>query len=339
MDIEKPTGLTRSNSHLLYGATGSTKTSNCGHFANYIYEQTGKITRYIMADPGGIRPIEAKVRRLWDPDLCAWETVNPNGIIDLLDIRWAEYPMSLAQRLSSGDWPESGSIEGSRTIITFDLVGEHTWSEVGGYVIEGITTLSYAFLETLLRDGPKLSQQPSYTYTEQGPDGSPQLFHGGNQSFYGLVQNRIAATVKAFSRLPTRVLWTAHEAVAEDDTTRQTLVGPEVVGKKATSRVPSWVGDCLHLYTPPQRVAGIAKPRLYFMRHLDDTTTMPYPAKPRVPPELIPKLLERFSPEGYLEVTYESGIDEFLKYENELLEESTDLFDEWRRQVDAQRST
>lgn len=334
------TELTRSNTALIYGQTGSTKTSNGGHFASYIYEETGKITRYVLADPGGCDPIKDKLRRVWDMVAGRWEEVNPLGIIDLLDIRWADYPMSLSQRLSTGDWPlesETGQgADGPVHLITFEQAGAATWEEVGGYVIEGVTTLGFAFLDTLLREGPRLSQKPSYVYSEQGPDGSMVNFHGGNESYYGLVQNRTSAVIKNFGRLPTRVLWTAHEAVGEERATGQTIVGPEVPGKKATARVPTWVGDCFHLYSPPQTTPGVAKPRLYFMRHLDAVTEIPYPAKPRVPSNMMPKLLERW-PEGYVDVTFEHGIDEFLRFQQQLLGESTDLFLEWRKRIDVQR--
>src|SRR5690242_2101013 len=46
------------NTLVLYGPTGSRKTSQIGEFAKYIYEKTGKPTRLFSADGGGWAPIQ-----------------------------------------------------------------------------------------------------------------------------------------------------------------------------------------------------------------------------------------------------------------------------------------
>ena len=46
------------NTMVLYGPTGSRKTSQIGEFAKYIYEKTGKITRLVSCDGGGWAPIQ-----------------------------------------------------------------------------------------------------------------------------------------------------------------------------------------------------------------------------------------------------------------------------------------
>src|SRR6266566_2598144 len=46
------------NTMVLYGPTGSRKTSQIGEFAKYIYEKTGKITRLVSTDGGGWAPIQ-----------------------------------------------------------------------------------------------------------------------------------------------------------------------------------------------------------------------------------------------------------------------------------------
>ena len=93
-----------------------------------------------------------------------------------------------------------------------------------------------------------------------------------------------------------------------------------------------WVGDLLHAddyfedipdpshklsadqvkLGAKQRTMQVVKRRVWFMRHPDPTTGLVFPAKPRVAPEMMPKLLEAF-PGGYYEPTSEHGIDHYLE--------------------------
>ena len=83
--------MKRARTILMYGDSGDTKTSQCYHLAKWVYERTGKITRWISADGGG------------------WAPVDKGGLIDLgvvqaFDISKRRLAFADVRRLSQGFW-------------------------------------------------------------------------------------------------------------------------------------------------------------------------------------------------------------------------------------------
>src|SRR6266403_2598318 len=103
---------------LCYGRTGSTKTTQVGHLAEYIYEKFGKRTRLVSASPGGWKSIEHLVKSV----------DNPEGFIDAQHLSlMTPFPLEVVTRYCQGWWPDAAG-----KMIRSDL------SEVGAYAFEGM---------------------------------------------------------------------------------------------------------------------------------------------------------------------------------------------------------
>jgi hypothetical protein len=101
--------------------------------------------------------------------------------------------------------------------------------------------------------------------------------------------------------------------------------------------------DPTHKLSDAEKKAGVkprqrqaTRARAWFVRHPDPVTGMIFPAKPRVAPTMMPKLLEKF-PGGYFEPTPTSGIDEYLIAVESLAQEASTKTDEWKKKVDLAR--
>ena len=155
-----------------------------------------------------------------------------------------------------------------------------------------------------------------------------------------------------FNSLPCEyVLYTALESKTEDDD-RSTIYGPAISGKKATAQCGAWVGDLIHAQDFPlvrtvdapdptkpgeriQTTIGDMTVRMYYRSHLDPTTSIPFPAKPRVTPEKIGELERRF-PGGYFEpqASGEDSFDAYLETLDELATGQADTLKGWREKLD-----
>ena len=113
---------------LIYGDSGSTKTSQIVFLAKYIYETTGKITRMITADGGGYKPVE-------DSGLIE------AGVIEILDFTdRVRYPYVLAtlRRLARGQWPKIYVDTDGKRKRGLREAEPDDWKKVGAYAIDGI---------------------------------------------------------------------------------------------------------------------------------------------------------------------------------------------------------
>ncbi len=329
------------DSGCIYGPTGSFKTSQVKFFSHYIYETTGKSTLLLSCDGGGWKACTEEV---------------DEGIILPYRVETATLPLVILRKLSQGYWPEDPSeTEPARiNLIPID------YSKVGGIAVEGWSSISQVIMRYLPDKGINVGGE------DRSRPGSNMAFalplHVGgavvNETFgsntrgdYGFVQNHLYGFTMNWNSLPVRyVLYTALESKTEDDD-RSTVYGPQIAGKKATAQCGAWVGDLLHAqdYTVA-RTVPVPDPknpkefvdstvfdvtvRMYFKKHLDPVTGLPFPAKPRVTPSQIPEL-ERLLPGGYFEPTTEWGFDRYLHTLDMLNAGKRDALREWRRRMDA----
>lgn len=351
---------------LIYGESGTFKTTQIKWFARYIYKKTGKPIRLISADLGGYAPCEPEVRA---------------GLIIPWRVSTIDNFLPVLRKLSKGYWPivkeKDSGLPDKRKIQYLDLQSPSadTWNNCGGYAVESLTSIGDAEMANLVATGRKVSEEVVGVWEEKVMvDGqeTKESFGAPAKSHYGFVQNAIYSTINAFSSLPVEyVLFTALEAKAEEED-RTTIYGPSVAGKKATPKVPSWVGDCIHhdsIQVPTQvpvldaagqpvmaqKLASDGKPepgakpvpktetvmvtkvRAYFMRHPDPKTNVNHPAKPRIVPERWEALLKKW-PSGFYEPTTSGGFDLFLEEEDKFSDEGTADLVDWKKQVDELRA-
>lgn len=324
---------------VIYGPTGSYKTAQAKWFAHYIAEKTGKATALFSADGGG-----------WDA--CQQEV--DVGMIIPFRCDMSVAPMPLIRAIGQGMWPQDPKVTNPREINMRQM----NWDEVGGYVIEGWTSISAVAMRYLPdnnvnvggEDRSKLGgwNQPIRMDNEM----NMMSFRSNTRGDYGFVQNFTYGFTMQAAAFPCEyVLFTALENKSEDEDKRVSY-GPAIAGKKATSECGAWVGDMIHAcdfvkydtanQKPGEPPVAIQEVRYYYERHLDPITQITFPAKPRIVPEILPALRRRF-PGSYFIPTI-NGKDtfaEYLRVVDSLRRDEkvpvSDTMTAWREKMDAKR--
>jgi hypothetical protein len=309
-----------------YGSSGAGKTAEILRLAKFVYKRTGKRLRLASCDGGGWKPLDGAIKA---------------GLIEPWGVSAIENPRSVLRKLSQGFWPETVTRNGTLGLV-LRAPSSKTWDDIGALAIEGLTSIANIIMRDALNRQLKVAgDDPQAQFTEKvyvaGLDGK-ELSQDEKYSFasrgnYNDSQRAVYDIVTNYRSLPVAYVYTsALETRGEEEDTRKTIVGPAVIGKAVTSQVGSWVGDLLHAddyfedvpdpqhkLTPDQlklgakqRMMQVVKRRVWFMRHPDPATGLVFPAKPRVAPEMMPRLLEAF-PGGYYEPTSEWGLDRYLE--------------------------
>lgn len=320
-------------SGIIYGDSGTLKSTAAKHFSHYIYEKTGRLTLLVSMDGGGWAPMQ--------PEIDA-------GIIRPYRCT-TEIPLPVLRYISKGYFPgDTGETEAAQ--INMRKVD---WGKYGGIIVEGVTSISQAIMNHLADKQIKTGEEATSPFGQRiQVEGQvlTEVFAGNSKAHFGFAQKTIFSMMTNFTSLPCEyVLFTGLESRAEDDD-RTLIYGPQIAGKKATANIPAWVGDCIHAQgTPVRRTVKVPDPadptktvdsevvdtvvRMYFKKHPDPVTSIMFPAKPRVTPEQIPALEKRY-PGGYFEPNLKSGFDDYLKFVDELTGRQTNEVDEWRKKVD-----
>lgn len=324
-------------SGVIYGSTGSRKTTQVKWFSHYIAELTGKATLLLSMDGGGWSACQPEV----DAGMIAPFFCDPTFV-----------PLPTLRKISQGYWP----VDVNASAREINLV-PMDWSKYGGVAVEGWTSIGAA-VKRYLADknlnvgGEDRSKLGGFAQTIQ-VDGRvvEENFRSTTRGDFGFVQNFLYGLVMNFNSLPCRyTLYTALESKTEDDD-RTTIYGPSIEGKKATAQCGSWVGDLIHAqdYTVPREVQ-VPDPtnpmktipstvlevavRFHYKKHPDPATQIPYPAKPRVTPERVRDLEKEF-PGGYFESDESGGFDRYLHLVDKLSAGQTDALRGWREKADA----
>lgn len=254
---------------LVWGASGTGKTVNIGEVSDYILKKYGKLTRMVSADGGGIGPLTglAKAGQIEFWALNAWK----NPIANLERAIKGYWPLRLDDPESPLVPPDAG---------TFEIYG------FGAF--EGLTSFGDMILDNLSGTKASLSQDPSYTWTQDGID-----FSGENQSYYGFMQKELQRKV-ALSHLLRyeKVLWTAQESKGEEKG-GGIVYGPMIGGKKATGKAAGWFLNVFHMdviqkgdivIDPVTKQKMMEVDHVLFLKtHIDPLTQIPYPCKLRAP--------------------------------------------------------
>lgn len=323
-------------SGVIYGATGTFKTTAIAHFARWIAETTGKATLLFSSDGGG-----------WES--CQEEVLA--GMIRPYRCDSATIPLPVIRRVSQGYWPANPE-EPDISQVDFLPVN---WNDIGGMAVEGLTSIGTMLMRYCADKNLKTGQEGTSSFMQPirvGGQIVSEQFAQNSKAHYGFVQNQLYSLINNFTSLPVSyVLFTAHEKKYAEDGELQ--CGISVPGKAITPLIPTWVGDCIHAqdYAVPS-VVKVADPtkeggyaeestvrircRYYFVKHPDPATGAIFDAKPRVTHSKALALEKEF-PGGFFVPTTESGFDGYLRVVDRLAQDAAgaDSLKDWRSRMDA----
>lgn len=323
------------NTMVIYGPTGSRKTSQIGEFAKYVYEKTGKITRLVSTDGGGWAPIQ--------------DLINA-GIIDAWRLVDEPQLLGALTAASRGAWPK-GLKNGIRPVGPVYVPSPEKRVEalagVGAYAVEGWFSIASAVMRFLVSRGQKINEDVVSKFTETTEFG--EFSYGApSRGHFGFVQSYILDLIRNFSSLPVdRVLYTSLEGKGEDKLTKGLQYGPAVAGQAITAAIPQYVGDCLHFedyeadlgldpLNAKQKLTEV-KVRAWFQSHPDSQTGVMWPAKSRLVPSKVVEFKKIMGTNGYFNLG-DKSLRDYLRAQDQLLASSTDEAKKWKEQIDADRA-
>lgn len=248
---------------LIYGASGSGKTTQVQELARWVHKKTGKLTRLVSCSGGG------------------WTSITPAveaGLVVPAYIRNRDNAVETIANMTKGWWPANPSDPRS---ILLPPEKQEDWANIGAVAFDSLTEICewmMSYMTNAEAAGKiKISQQPMKFRDGITDFGSPSMAH------YGNVQQRINDFVTNSKGLTGRyVMWTALELKSTDDNSRLPLYGPDVSGKAKTATAPAWFDNTLHLYMTGAGglKKGASERRLYLCTHFEDDQ-IPYIAKNR----------------------------------------------------------
>lgn len=300
----KPRGI------MLYGISGSTKTSQCYLMAKYLIGlNPGKKFRIVHSDGGG------------------WCPFSDSGMIDrgeveIYDLSTSKKPLADYRLLSDGYWPRKTK-DGGMFLGKVDQCKTTTqeWDNILGYIIEGMSSTGEAIKAYCSNQKEGVGFKESWSIVTE--DGDTIL--GLQQGHYAIVQREMYERhVLGFNCLPMKwLIYTSLLGKGEDKKTGgETVNGPQVVGNASTPQVPQWFVDVLHLsqekyVTPNGEVDGMVA---WFKKHPDSLTGVLCLAKARVMPELYETLLKYF-PYGFVPLDYTQGVVKYFRVLDKILKD------------------
>lgn len=324
------------NTMVIYGPTGTRKTTQVGEFAKHIYAKTGKITRLISMDGGGWGPIQ--------------DLINA-GIIEAWRMVEEANPKVALIKASKGAWPKKlvNGLRGDSLVSEpTSLQRKDFLKDVGAFAIESWASISRAIIRDTVTKGTKISEDVVGRFTEETDMGS-ETFGAPGKSHYGFTQNILLDIIRNFSALPVeRVLYTSIEAKGEDKILGKLEYGPMAAGSAITAIIPTYVGDCLHFedfleekgIDPNNPKQKLVEPgvRVWFTNHPDPQTGVVWPAKPRIVGSKFHEFRERMGENGYFILSKDRNLGSYLALQDELLSSSSEAARSWKAEIDAKRN-
>jgi len=309
--------IANKTSILCYGRSGVGKSTQARYIAEYIHRTTGKKTRLIALDRGS----------LWAP---CQDLVDEGIVIPLEFPTASEFnPMATMRKLRRGEWPENGVINRPTAVESKGPRGveikyktntkwipwsEQDTAEIGAIVVDSLT--SYAL--TLMSDSKQKNIRIGQDATNQPRTEDGETAGTNTQSHYGDAHTEVLDAMNAFQALPVEiVMFTALEGLGTDDDgpMKRPALGPQTVGKAINAVVPTRVQNSFHFTTEGE--GAKRQIRAWYSDHPSELPKMLWPAKVGL---LVTEIREfqRKYPNGYIPITLEKGIGEFLEFRDSM---------------------
>ena len=300
---------------LMYGETGSMKSSNAADIVDYLYERWGVPVLGVFGDNRG--PLQSQVNR---GRLIPW------------DIYTHSDPLGCIIAASTGYWPVR--LEDGRAVGPLKLRTGDAWNEISGFLVEGLTENGMLIMRD--REMKRCSTgEPLVALTSELIAGTNETIHYamGSRGTYQFAQIQTHRYVKnGFAKLPVPwVIMTAHESKGTDENGRP-VYGPVIVGRAMIDTIPQWFDNTIHMdkyffdVTVTGKDAKKTKTtikrqgaRAFFTGHVDAAIpTVFWAAKLGVPTDLMMEIFDAW-PEGYVPLTldragkYCSGVRDIIE--------------------------
>jgi hypothetical protein len=238
---------------LVYGVSGSGKTTWWLQMAKAVFAATGKKTRWYLGDGGGATIYMSGVTGGGVLD----DEIAPAPYVQIMNYNLWEHPLETTQRICEGWWPKDVTDPSSKLLPSSD----DELAEIGLFVYEGLSVMSdYIMGDKLGGLANRMSKGESLNSDNSFKLKDGDLTFGGNaRTHYGFTQRRILDNVERTRALPGHVGFTAHERKSDDDDTRQSWIGPDVCGNMLTVKIGASFGNTIHLH-PVRKVEKINDP-------------------------------------------------------------------------------
>lgn len=293
---------------LMYGSSGSSKTSQCAEFHMYERLKAQQLNlpwkdwphTHVTGD-SSFEPLEEVVESgLVQPWNIAFETqLGSSPISAIIALAGGHVPVKTdpktGQRLSNEFRPATGAV-----------------------TVEGLHVLAEAWKYHMMNMG---------LINAQLQDGVNQL-GTAHLSIYDMIKNNLHQAVLRMRAMPHvgRFMWTTHEAKGTDQYTAS-VIGPAILVNKGIDKVPGWFANTIHIQpsTFPTADGKTQSGRvLWFEPHPDPNLQINWPAKTSLTPKKLQRLKARslevggngscmpclIAPDGSIQ----GGIAEILRY-------------------------
>ena len=230
---------------LLYGRTGSGKSTLIGELAEWVFATLGKTTLLYTADKGGYKSLQPYI------DL---------GIIRVIEIGNTDPFVFLNKSANGFERDKTGKwVKADLTNIGF-IANESFRSHADGMMMS---------MEQKLAAGINIGGSANISFTAAS-DGESLKISAGNMSIYGVAQNQIRNEVWNSHKLDVAYLgWTSAVSKDEDINAAGKILGPDVIGKAMTTVTPYWFDYTFRLDTIAAQAGKPERHLLYLGTHSD----------------------------------------------------------------------
>lgn len=233
---------------LLYGRTGSGKTTQIGRLAEDVYVRTGKLTRLYTADLGGVDTIQPYINL---------------GIIEPIVLGTSDPWMFLNKSVQglvrdpSGKWKLDKAAN--------DKIGFYAFESA-----HGIAQLLKMNMEKQAAAGINVGgdTNTSFSITENGES----IKIGTTKGFqkFAIPQGTVLDAMYTSHKLDAEyVLWTAGTSKEDDEIAVTKVVGPDVLGKALTTTLPKDFNYTIRIDTKPAQGGKPEVHTIFLGTHLD----------------------------------------------------------------------
>lgn len=230
---------------LLYGRSGSGKSTQIGELAEYVFKKLGKRTRLATADRGGLDPILPYVKL---------------GLVEPVEMGDSD-PWIFLNKVTRGYVRDKNEkwVQGNN-------------SNIGCFAFESMRSMAEALMANLaVKAGQNVSIGGGSNISfDVAGDGEKLKISGNNMAHFGVVQNRMTEEIWQSQKLDAPyICWTSSVSKDEDQAAATKVLGPDVIGKALTAEVPRWFNVTYRIDIVPARDGKPESHILYLGSHVD----------------------------------------------------------------------